>query len=97
MTRSLISLAFLLFVLAFMPTAMAACTYGEALLAFERGNIVRGQALMKMAARDGDQRAMHFLASYDSNPDQSGKAGKSLSELLLVLNSSSSMGPVAKN
>ena len=77
--------------------AHAACTYNEAIMALNNGNLVRGQALMRMAARDGDQRAMHFLASYESNQDQSGKAGKSLSELLLVLNSSSSAGPAAQN
>ena len=75
----------------------AACTYNEAIMAFNSGNLVRGQALMRMAARDGDQRAKHFLASYDGNQDQSRQAGKSLSELLLVLNSSTSTESAAQN
>ncbi len=75
----------------------AACTYNEAIMAFNNGNLVRGQALMRMAARDGDQRAMNFLASYDPNMDQSRQAGKSLSELLLVLNSSTSNSTSAQN
>ena len=75
----------------------AACTYNEAVMAFNNGNLVRGQALMRMAARDGDQRAMRFLASNDRNLDQSGNAGKSLSELLIVLNSSTSTHTTAQN
>lgn len=43
-----------------------ACTYNEALLALKQGNMTRGQALMKMAANDGDQRALDFLASFRS-------------------------------
>lgn len=43
----------------------AACTYNEAVMAFNSGNLIRGQALMKMAARDGDQRAVHFLNSIE--------------------------------
>jgi len=79
------------------PGVHAACTYNEAVMAFNNGNLVRGQALIRMAARDGDQRAMRFLASYDRNLDQSGNAGKSLSELLLVLNSSTSAHTTAQN
>ena len=75
----------------------AACTYNEAVMAFNNGNLVRGQALIRMAARDGDQRAMHFLASYDHNIDQPRQARKSLSELLLVLSSSTSAGTSAQN
>ena len=41
----------------------AACTYNEAVMAFNNGNQIRGHALMKMAARDGDERAVHFLNS----------------------------------
>jgi len=41
----------------------AACTYNEAMMAFNNGNQIRGQALMRMAARDGDDRAVHFLNS----------------------------------
>jgi hypothetical protein len=63
----------------------AACTYSEAVMAFNSGNLVRGQALMKMAARDGDQRAVRFLASSDENIRQ--EKGKAMSELLLVMDS----------
>ena len=65
--------------------AQAACTYSEAVMAFNNGNLVRGQALMKMAARDGDQRAVRFLAKNDVNNDQN--KGEALSELLLVMDS----------
>jgi hypothetical protein len=67
----------------------AACTYSEAVLAFNSGNLVRGQALMNMAARDGDQRAVRFLASNQRNKDQFANRGadKPLSDLLLVMNS----------
>jgi hypothetical protein len=41
----------------------AACTYDEAMMAFNNGNQIRGQALMRMAASDGDERAVHFLSS----------------------------------
>ena len=40
-----------------------ACTYGEAIIAFEQGNATRGTALMDMAAKDGDQRAVKYLAN----------------------------------
>lgn len=43
--------------------AHAACTYNEAIMAFSNGNTVRGQALMNMAARDGDERAVRYLAA----------------------------------
>jgi hypothetical protein len=39
-----------------------ACTYREAIMAMERGNMVRGMALMRMASRDGDGRAVRYLA-----------------------------------
>ncbi len=63
----------------------AACTYSEAVMALNNGNLVRGQALMKMAARDGDQRAVLFLASSDVRERQS--KGKATSEMLLVMDS----------
>lgn len=63
----------------------AACTYSEAVMAFNNGNLVRGQALMKMAARDGDQRAVSFLAASDANRHHN--QGKVASELLLVMDS----------
>jgi len=39
-----------------------ACTYDEAIMALKQGNQTRGFALLRMAARDGDQRATHKLA-----------------------------------
>jgi len=41
----------------------AACTYDEAILALKQGNEIRGLALLKMAANDGDSRANQYLAS----------------------------------
>jgi hypothetical protein len=41
--------------------AHAACTYSEAMMAFRQGNEVRGVALMRMAASDGDARAARYL------------------------------------
>ncbi len=47
-----------------------ACTYNEALMAFKQGNTVRGQALLSMAAKDGDQRAVTlFLALKEAVKD----------------------------
>lgn len=63
----------------------AACTYSEAVMALNKGNLVRGQALMKMAARDGDQRAVSFLASSDENYRH--EKGKAIGEMLLVMDS----------
>lgn len=40
-----------------------ACTYNEALMAFQQGNAVRGQALLSMAAKDGDQRAVALFSA----------------------------------
>ena len=65
----------------------AACTYSEAVMAYNGGNLVRGQALMKMAARDGDQRAVQFLASNNANKHQFKDKGKAMSEMLLVMDS----------
>ncbi len=42
------------------------CTYGEAMMALEKGNTVRGLVLMRMASRDGDQRAERYLREQDS-------------------------------
>lgn len=61
--RSLLAAALLL-ALAGIAQAGQACTWSEALLALERGNQVRGMALMKMAARDGDTRAVAWLQQY---------------------------------
>jgi len=47
----------------FSTSVMAeACTYREAIMAFEQGNDVRGIVLMQMANRDGDVRATEYLA-----------------------------------
>ena len=47
----------------FSASVMAeACSYREAIMAFERGNDVRGMVLMQMASRDGDVRATEYLA-----------------------------------
>lgn len=43
-----------------------ACTYNEAILALKQGNEVRGMALLTMAARDGDDRAVNYLALRNS-------------------------------
>jgi len=40
-----------------------ACTFNEAKIALESGNYVRGHALLRMAARDGDLRAVRMLAN----------------------------------
>lgn len=40
-----------------------ACSYDEAVLALQRGNTVRAQALLKMAASDGDKRAQRLVAT----------------------------------
>ena len=63
----------------------AACTYSEAVMAFNNGNLVRGQALMTMAARDGDQRAVRFLVSNDVIDKQDN--GNAMSKMLLVMDS----------
>lgn len=63
--------------------AQAACTYSEAVMAYNKGNLIRGQALMKMAARDGDARAVRFLAHVDADHSH----GKAKSDLLLVMDS----------
>lgn len=63
----------------------AACTYSEAVMAFNNGNLVRGQALMTMAARDGDQRAVRFLVSNDVIDRQDN--GNAMSKMLLVMDS----------
>ena len=42
-----------------------ACSYREAMMALEQGNMIRGMALMRMASRDGDLRATNFLREQD--------------------------------
>jgi len=41
------------------------CAYREAMMALEKGNSVRGLALMRMASRDGDHRAERYLQERD--------------------------------
>jgi len=51
-----------IFLTCFSSTILAeACTYKEALLAFENNNERRGVTLMRMAAIDGDVRAIKYL------------------------------------
>ncbi|WP_455205262.1 hypothetical protein [Kaarinaea lacus] len=65
MNKKLLLTAWVLVLFGFSTVAAAqACTYSEAMLAFKDGNAIRGQALMNMAAKDGDQRAVRFLASF---------------------------------
>lgn len=49
-----------------------ACTYREAIMALERGNTVRGLALMRMANRDGDEQASRYLAMRDRQLEKTG-------------------------
>lgn len=60
-----ITLLILLAVVSGSVYAGGACTYREAIMALERGNAVRGMALMRMAYRDGDDRASQYLAKND--------------------------------
>jgi hypothetical protein len=39
-----------------------ACTYNEGIIALKQGNQIRGMALLRMAAKDGDVRAQAGLA-----------------------------------
>lgn len=41
------------------------CAYGEAMMALEKGNTIRGLALMRMASREGDRRAENYLREQD--------------------------------
>ncbi len=41
------------------------CAYQEAIMAMEKGNEVRGLALMRIASRDGDHRAQSYLREQD--------------------------------
>ena len=59
------SLLFLLLLLASGSALAGACTYREAVMALEQGNTIRGMALMRMASRDGDERASHYFVVMD--------------------------------
>ncbi len=56
------SLLFLLLVVASGSVLSESCTYREPIMALEQGNTVRSMALMRMANRDGDERANRYLA-----------------------------------
>ncbi len=43
------------------------CAYREAMMALDKGNAVRGLALMRMASRDGDRRAERYLREPDDD------------------------------
>jgi len=69
-TRRVKTILFLLLILVGGPLHVGAvsadaCTYGEAIMALEKGNAVRGMALMRMASRDGDSRAEDYLRGQD--------------------------------
>jgi len=42
----------------------AACTYDDAVMAFKNNNLHRAKVLLEMAKRDGDKRAVQFLAKH---------------------------------
>lgn len=73
-----------------------ACTYNEAMMALNNGNLVRGQVLMRMAARDGDRRAVDFLASLETKMDQSNGTGNALHDTLSVLSASATAQTTAQ-
>ena len=66
-----------------------ACTYREAIMALEQGNMVRGMTLMRMAHHDGDERASSFLAgkniAVSSQPDTTGEQDEQLVSLDQVI------------
>lgn len=73
-----------------------ACTYSEAMMALNNGNLVRGQALMKMAARDGDTRAVTFITAFANSMDQSNDVGQALRDTLVKLEDSNSTQTLAQ-
>ena len=67
-----------------------ACTFNEAKIALENGHHVRGNALLRMAARDGDSRAIHMLLNTKiATTDDNIQKIDSSSQLLLVITSQS--------
>ncbi|MGD8568145.1 MAG: hypothetical protein PVJ39_08650 [Gammaproteobacteria bacterium] len=73
-----------------------ACTYSEAMMAFKSGNAVRGQALMKIAARDGDSRAVAYLASGAEKLDQFAVSGKAFKDALVRVSASTNAPSTAQ-
>ena len=58
---SLITMVLIMLLFGNVSVYAESCTFNEAVMALKQGNTVRGTALLKMAANDGDQRAIHFL------------------------------------
>ncbi|MCK4963310.1 MAG: hypothetical protein KAS19_12525 [Anaerolineales bacterium] len=84
---SFLQKSLLLLLLLVSGSALAgACTYREAIMALEQGNTVRGMALMRMANRDGDERASRYLAMGDRQFEKIETAGYRLQQPLLSLN-----------
>ena len=65
--KRLIQLGLMTFALGSVHIADAACTYSEAMMAYKQGNSVRGLALMRIAANDGDARAARYLVKIDDD------------------------------
>lgn len=82
------TLVFLLLLAGFSSSVYSAgaCTYREAIMALERGNAVRGMALMRMAHRDGDERASQFLAKKDFSIETTSVASSQNDNPLVSLN-----------
>lgn len=75
MYRFLLLSSLFLFLLVGASSVLAgACAYSGALMAMERGNAVRGMALMRMASRDGDPRAAQYLAARVRDHDSIGES-----------------------
>lgn len=55
-------------------------------MALERSNTVRGMALMRMAQRDGDERANRFFARNNIPVEDLPDSAKQQSDLLVSLN-----------
>ncbi len=84
---SFLQKSLLLLLLLVSGSALAgACTYGEAIMALEQGNTVRGMALMRMANRDGDERASRYLVVKGRQFEMATVAGYRLLQPLLSLN-----------
>ncbi|MGD8558892.1 MAG: hypothetical protein PVF34_09250 [Gammaproteobacteria bacterium] len=73
-----------------------ACTYSEAMMALNNGNLVRGQALMKMAARDGDARAVTFVTAFANAMDHTNDVSKALQDTLAKLEATNSKRTLAQ-
>ena len=63
-----------------------ACTFREALMAIEKGNTVRGMALMRMASRDEDLRATEHLMAKDFQINSVSMGDQQLKKPTLSLN-----------